>query len=81
MAHPKIGDHCRFSKQFLQSTGQYTGPTAPTSYGPFARGTVIGTVSVPSATTGNSSPWVALEVHWDDDRVTSVFSANLEKCR
>ena len=41
MATPlQIGDNVRLSRAFLQSTAMFTGPAAPTSVGPFARGTV-----------------------------------------
>jgi hypothetical protein len=34
------GDTVRFSRSFLQSLAMLSGPAAPTSVGPFARGTV-----------------------------------------
>ena len=40
MRVPAVGDKVAFSRAFLRSTGQFTGPEAPASYGPFARGEV-----------------------------------------
>ena len=36
----QIDDTVRLSRAFLQSTAMVTAPAAPTSVGPFARGTV-----------------------------------------
>ena len=36
----QVGDTVRLSRAFLQSTAMVTAPAAPTSVGPFARGTV-----------------------------------------
>lgn len=38
----KEGTTVRYSRAHLRSTGQYTGPEAPCSHGPFAKGEVIG---------------------------------------
>ena len=65
----------RFTKSFLQSTGQYTGPDAPTSYGPFAKGKVIHTKVMPTSLT------ILVTVEWEDGEVTRVNEANLEACR
>lgn len=65
------GTRVRYSRDWLRNTGQFTGPEAPTSWGPFARGTVwriIGPV-------GNH---VAVRVQWENGEHTSVLSANLE---
>jgi hypothetical protein len=37
----QIGDTVRLSRAFLQSIAMITGPSAPTSVGPFARVTVM----------------------------------------
>lgn len=67
------GTRCRFNKAFLQSTCQYTGPTAPTSVGPFARGTVTG--QEPLGT------YLLIRVAWDDGTSSNVNAANLEAIR
>jgi hypothetical protein len=36
----QIGDTVRYTRAFLQSMAMVSGPDAPTSSGPFARGTV-----------------------------------------
>ena len=73
---PKLdaGVRVRFSTPFLRSTGQCTGPDAPASYGPWARGTVAEVKRYASC-----PPIVA--VQWDDGRVTRVLAPNLESCR
>lgn len=67
------GTRCRFNKAFLQSTCQYTGPVAPTSYGPFARGTVTGQEPLGSI--------LLVRVAWDDGTSSAVNAVNLEPCR
>jgi hypothetical protein len=64
------GTRCRFNKAFLQSTCQYTGPVAPTSTGPFARGTVVGQEPL--------GGWLLIRVAWDDGTTTNVNANNLE---
>jgi hypothetical protein len=73
---PKLdtGVRVRFSSPFLRSTGQSTGPSAPASYGPWARGTVVEVKRYASC-----PPIVA--VQWDDGRVTKALAPNLESCR
>jgi hypothetical protein len=63
----------RFSRSFLQSLAMLSGPAAPTSVGPFARGTVtaIGPI-IPN------SPMVVATVSWADGATTQVNVTNLE---
>jgi len=61
------GHRVAFSRDFLRSTGQFTGPDNPTSRGPFARGTVVEMLP---------SPPLAV-IRWDDDNVSRVLAANL----
>jgi hypothetical protein len=63
---------CRFTSGFLRSTVQHTGPDAPTSYGPFARGYAV---PAPEFTASR----MAL-VTWDDGNTSHVLTANLERC-
>ena len=69
----QIGDTVRFSRAFLQSIAMVSGPAAPTSIGPFARGTVtaIGPITP-------NSPMVLATVSWADGVTTQVNVANLE---
>ena len=69
----QIGDTVRFSRAFLQSMAMVSGPDAPTSSGPFARGTVtaIGPI-IPN------SPMVVATVSWADGVTTQVNVTNLE---
>ena len=74
MATPlQIGDTVRLSRAFLQSTAMITGPAAPTSVGPFARGTV--TAIAPIST---SSSLVLANVAWADGQSSQVNVVNLE---
>lgn len=61
------GTRCRFTKLFLQSTCQYTGPA------PFARGTVTGQERI--------GTWTIVRVAWDDGTSSSVNAFNLEPIR
>ena len=65
------GDTVRFTKAFLQSLAMESGPDAPTSLGPFARGTVTAIAPL----TPRSS-LVLATVPWADDETTQV---NLEQ--
>ena len=71
---PRIGDRVRFTAAFLRSTGQYTGPDAPASHGPFARGEIV-----------DNEMWhpgvLFAVVRWDDGTETTVNFHNLETCR
>lgn len=67
---PSIGERVQFHAPFLRSTGQYTGPAAPTSVGPFARGVLV---DLPG-------DWLAL-VRWDDGTEGRCHRGNLEACR
>ena len=69
----QIGDTVRFSKAFLQSMAMVSGPSAPTSSGPFARGTVTAIAPI----TPRSS-LVLATVHWADGETTQVNVENLE---
>lgn len=52
----KVGDIVAYSKQFLQSTGQYTGSV------PFARGKVSALIPLGSETT-------LAEIDWNDEEL------------
>lgn len=67
------GDTVRFTRAFLQSLAMLSGPAAPTSVGPFARGTVtaIGPLS-PDSTLRLAT------VSWADGETSQVNVANLE---
>ena len=52
------GDTVRFTKAFLQSLAMESGPDAPTSLGPFARGTAGLIQSVSQALLPLLSAWV-----------------------
>lgn len=69
------GDRVAYSRGFLRSTGQYTGPEAPCSYGPFARGTV----SIVHDDRERRPAWECVAVHWDDGRDSNVNVNNLVK--
>lgn len=66
----KVNDKVRFAAGFLKATGQLTGPDAPTSVGPFARGRIIEIHQL--------GPSTLIEVLWADNRITKIFSKNLE---
>jgi peroxiredoxin len=68
-----VGDRVRFTKAFLQSTVQYTGPEAPCSHGPFAKGTVMEVL--PMVDTN------ICMVAWDGGDDYGVLAPNLEICR
>jgi hypothetical protein len=69
----QIGDTVRFSRAFLQSTAMVSGPAAPTSIGPFARGTVTAIAPI-----SPSSSLVLATVAWADGENSQVNVANLE---
>lgn len=69
----QIGDTVRFSKAFLQSMAMVSGPSAPTSSGPFARGTVTAIAPI----TPRSS-LVLATVHWANGETSQVNVENLE---
>lgn len=67
----KPGDRVRISTAHLRSTGQFTGPEAPTNVGPFARGKVV-----------SGRPFadgVLVMVEWEDGVRRNIHGANLEK--
>lgn len=68
------GDTVRFTKAFLQSLAMVSGPDAPTSSGPFARGTVTAIAPL----TPRSSFVLATEL-WADGETTQVNVVNLEQ--
>jgi len=70
-----VGDRCRFASKFLRTTGQATGPDAPTSHGPWARGTVL---TVKHFSGGVP---VLVQVTWDNGAITAALATNLERCR
>ncbi len=69
----QIGDTVRFTRAFLQSMAMVTGPSAPTSSGPFARGTVTAIAPITPR-----SPLVLATVHWADGETSQVNVENLE---
>ena len=69
----QVGDTVRFSRAFLQSMAMGSGPPAPTSLGPFARGTVTAIAPL-----SPSSPLLLATVVWADGDSTQVNVANLE---
>jgi len=70
----QIGDTVRFTRAFLQSTAMGSGPPAPTSLGPFARGTVTAIEPL-----SPSSHLLLATVVWADGDSTRVNVANLER--
>lgn len=63
------GTRVAFARDFLHNTGQFAGPNAPTSVGPWARGTV-------KAIQGFGARHLVY-VHWDDGRAGNVLDCNL----
>ena len=70
----QVGDTVRFSRAFLQSIAMGSGPPAPTSLGPFARGTVTAIAPL-----SPSSPLLLATVAWADGDSTQVNVANIER--
>ena len=68
------GDTVRFSRSFLQSLAMLSCPAAPTSVGPFARGTVTAIASLCPG-----SPLRLATVSWADGHTSQVNVANLER--
>jgi len=68
------GDTVRFSRSFLQSLAMLSGPAAPTSVGPFARGTVTAIAPL-----SPGSPLLLATVRWADGYTSEVNVANLER--
>ena len=64
----------RFSRSFLQSLAMLSGPAAPTSVGPFARGTLT---AIAPLSPGSSL--LLATVSWADGVTTQVNVANLER--
>jgi len=73
-SHLQIGDTVRLTRAFLQSLVMLTGPQAPTSLGPFARGTVTAIAPI----TPSSSLMLAT-VLWADGVISQVNVLNLER--
>jgi hypothetical protein len=69
----QIGDIVRLSRAFLQSTAMVTGPAAPTSVGPFARGTVTAIAPI-----SPGSSLVLATVACSDGESSQVNVVNLE---
>ena len=69
----QIGDTVRFTRTFLQSMAMVSGPDAPTSSGPFARGTVTAIRPIIP-----NSPMVVATVSWANGVTSQVNVANLE---
>jgi hypothetical protein len=72
----QIGDTVRFTRAFLQATAMVTGPEAPTSVGPFARGSVAAIAPI-----SPRSSLVLATVTWADGTSSDVNVANLERLR
>lgn len=70
--HLKFERGCRvaYAREFLRNTSQFTGPSAPTSSGPFARGSVVEVEPFH----GSKS---LIRIHWDDGHISSVLDSNL----
>lgn len=68
------GDMVRFSRSFLQSLAMLSGPAAPTSVGPFARGTVTAIAQL-----SPGSPLLLATVRWADGHISQANVANLER--
>ena len=64
----------RFSRSFLQSLAMLSGPAAPTSVGPFARGTLT---AIAPLSPGSSL--LLASVSWADGVTTQVNVANHER--
>lgn len=59
-----LGERVMYSRNWLRSTGQFTGDAA------FVVGTVTGALPLVGS-------WRVLTVRWDDGRTTSVLDCNL----
>ena len=70
----QVGDTVRFSRVFLQSLAMGSGPPAPTSLRPLARGSVTAIAPL-----SPSSPLLPATVVWADGDSTQVNVANLER--
>ncbi len=70
----QIGDTVRFTRAFLQSTAMGSGPAAPTSLGPFARGTVTAIEPL-----SPSNPLLLATVVWADGDSNRVNVVNIER--
>ena len=66
----KVNDKVRFATGFLKATAQTEGPDHPTSVGPNAKGRIIEIHQL--------GPSTLIEVLWADNRITRIFSKNLE---
>ena len=64
----------RCSRSFLQSLAMLSGPAAPTSVGPFARGIVSAIAPL-----SPGSPLLLATVRWADGHTSEVNVANLER--
>ena len=69
----QIGVTVRFTRSFLQSIAMVTGPAAPTSLGPFARGKVTAIAPISPC-----SSLVLATVAWADGEQSQVNLLNLE---
>ena len=63
----------RFTRAFMQTSAMGSGPPAPTSLGPFARGTVTAVAPPPAA------PLLLPTMVWADGDSTRVNVASLER--
>ena len=70
----QVGDTVLFTTGFLQSLAMLSGPVAPTSLGPFARGIVTSIAPI-----SPRSALVLASVQWADGEQTEVNVINLER--
>lgn len=70
----QVGDTVRFTKGFLQSLAMLSGPIAPTSLGPFARGIVTSIAPI-----SPRSALILASIQWADGEQTEVNVINIER--
>jgi hypothetical protein len=68
----QTGDRVQYDSDWLRNTGQFTGPDAPCSLGPFAKGTVMGEYAL------NDERRV-VDVLWDDGQRFRALDRNLTR--
>lgn len=70
----QVGDTVRYTKGFLQSLAMLSGPVAPTSLGPFARGIVMSIAPI-----SPRSALILASIQWADGEKTEVNVINIER--
>jgi len=74
----KIGDRVRYTAKFCRNTGQYSGPDAPTSSGPWARGSIV-QINEPFARyDGGPLDRGMVGIKWDNGNESMVLNCNIE---